>query len=49
MLDLDRAAQLEAERKANPKKNTDTALEGSNASQVLVCGLRRILTGDANL
>ena len=49
MLDLDRAAQLEAERKTNPKKNTDAALKESNASQVLVCGFRRIFTGDANL
>jgi len=31
------------------KKNTDAALKESNASQVLVCGFRRILTRDANL
>jgi hypothetical protein len=48
MLDLDRAAQLEAE-KPNQKKNTDAALKESNASLVLVCGFRRILTRDANL
>jgi len=31
------------------QKNTDAALEESNASQVFVCGFRRILTRDANL